>query len=175
MSIDYAKILCFDMEMCCWPNRGPGEIISIGVCELNLENSQISRKSHHLVKPRAELISPFCTDLTGITQRMVDKEGRPLEDVLNTVRNQYGSKRPYAAWGSDAEYLAAQCRRFRIRTPIKAKLDIELLYRIKRRSSESVGLTDALRRQGIEFEGQAHNALADAINLARLVVADQLL
>ena len=176
MSIDYSKVICFDMEMCCWDDhRQTGEIISIGLCELNLTNGEIARDAHYFVKPRADKVSPFCTSLTGITQRMVDKQGRPLKAVLDTITKNYGSKRPYVAWGADAEYLANQCRNIDIVSPLVSTIDIGLIYKIRRRSDRSVSLKAALGHEGLEFQGTAHNALVDAVNLARLVVAADLL
>lgn len=176
MSIDYSKVICFDMEMCCWDDhRKTGEIISIGLCELNLVTGEIARDAHYFVKPCADEVSAFCTELTGITQRMVDKQGRPLQAVLDTITKNYGSKRPYVAWGADAEYLANQCRVLGIASPLQSNVDLGLLYKIQQRTDRSVSLKAALGRAGLEFEGTAHNALVDAINLARLVVAAKLL
>lgn len=176
MSIDYSKVICFDMEMCCWDDqRQIGEIISIGLCELNLVTGEIAREAHYFVKPRADEVSPFCTGLTGITQRMVDKQGRPLRAVLETIAKNYGSKRPYVAWGTDADYLANQCRALDATSPLVTSIDLGLLYKIRRRSDRSVSLKAALDHAGIEFHGTAHNALVDAVNLARLIVAADLL
>lgn len=176
MSIDYSKVICFDMEMCCWEDRDkPGEIISIGLCELNLKTGTISREAHYIVKPSADEVSPFCTNLTGLTQRMIDRQGRPLQVVLESITKHYGSRRPYAAWGSDAEYLANQCNLVGATSPLKTTLDLGLLYKIKKRSDRAVSLKNALTQAGLQFEGKAHNALVDAINLARLVVAADLL
>lgn len=176
MSIDYSKVICFDMEMCCWDDhRQTGEIISIGLCELNLVSGEVSRDAHYFVKPRTDEVSPFCTGLTGITQRMVDKQGRPLKAVLDTIAKNYGSKRPYVAWGADAEYLANQCSALEITSPLVSTIDLGLIYKIKRRSDRSVSLKAALGHAGLEFQGTAHNALVDAVNLARLIVAANLL
>lgn len=176
MSIDYSKIICFDMEMCCWENQEkPGEIISIGLCELNLKTGSISREVHYVVKPAKDEVSPFCTNLTGLTQRMVDRQGRPLKAVLENITTKFGSKRPYAAWGTDAEYLANQCSSIGLASPLKTTLDLGLLYKIRQRSDKAVSLTNALSKAGLDFEGKAHNALVDAVNLARLVVATDLL
>lgn len=176
MSIDYSKVVCFDMEMCCWENqKGTGEIISIGLCELNLVNGEISRDAHYFVKPRVDVVSEFCTNLTGITQRKVDRQGRPLEAVLETMAKNYGCKRPYVAWGSDAEYLANQCSALGFSSPLQSTIDLGLLFKIRKRRDRGISLTAALASYGQTFEGEAHNARVDAINLARLIVAGDLL
>jgi inhibitor of KinA sporulation pathway (predicted exonuclease) len=176
VSINYSKVVCFDMEMCCWEDRpGTGEIISIGLCELNLATQEIARDTHYFVKPQSDQVSDYCTQLTGITPRMVERQGRPLEAVLETISKNFGSKRPYAAWGTDAQYLAHQCSSIGIDSPIQTAIDIGVLYKLRNRSDRSISLTAALERAGSSFEGKAHNALVDAKNLARLIVEVRLL
>lgn len=176
MSIDYSKVVCFDMEMCCWEDKpNTGEIISIGLCELNLVNFEISREKHYFVKPRHDEVSDYCRKLTGITQKMVDRQGRSLEDVLLTITNNFGTRRPYVAWGTDADYLARQCNEFGFSSPLQTSIDVGLLYRIKQRNGPALSLTGALEKAGLQFEGQAHNALVDAKNLARLIIMAKLL
>lgn len=170
------KVICWDMEMCCWGDKSrTGEIISIGLCELNLSNGEISRERHFYVKPMRDRVSDYCSDLTGITQKMVDRQGRPLQEVVNSFTKSFGTKKPYVAWGTDAKYLAQQCFRSGFRSPLESTIDAGLLYRLKARSGSSIGLSQALLDSGIEFQGQAHNALNDAHNLARLISASNLL
>jgi len=176
MSSNFSKVVCFDMEMCCWEDkRQLGEIISIGLVELDLATGQTHREAHYYVKPVRDRVSPFCEGLTGITQRMVDRQGRALQDVITTITKGFGARRPYVAWGDDAAYLARECRKHGFTSPFHLSVDAGLLYRIKKRSSENVGLSQALQRAGAEFEGLAHNALVDAKNLATLIVRAELL
>lgn len=176
VSVNYSKVICFDMEMCCWEDRpGTGEIISIGLCELNLASQEISRDTHYVVKPQSDRVSDFCQELTGISQRMVDRQGRPLEDVMATISKNFGTKRPYAAWGTDAQYLARQCAAIGIISPIQTAIDMGVLYKLRHLSDRSISLTAALERAGTTFEGKAHNALVDAKNLARLILEIRLL
>ena len=176
MSFNFSKVICFDMEMCCWDDgSAPGEIISIGLCELNLASQEITRDTHYVVKPQNDKVSEFCQELTGISQRMVDRQGRPLEDVMATISKNFGTKRPYAAWGTDAQYLARQCASIGITSPVQTSLDMSLLYKLRNWSDRSTSLTAALEKAGTTFEGKAHNALVDAKNLARLILEIRLL
>jgi len=176
MSADFAKVICFDMEMCCWSERkGLGEIISIGICELNLHNGKVEREAHYYVKPVCDEVSDFCQNLTGITPAILAKQGRPLEDVVNTIVKKFGFKRPFLAWGDDATYLARQCRRAGFTSPFRTTLDVGLIHKLKQRGGKNLSLTDALAKAGAPFQGRAHNALTDAKNLATLITRAQLI
>lgn len=177
MSTDYSKIVCFDLEMCCWEDaRQLGEIISFGVCELDLHSGKITREAHYYVKPVSDTVSEFCTSLTGITQRVVSRQGRPLNDVVNSVASKFGKKRPYVAWGQDGNYLSRMARKQNFFLPDMIFLDASLLYQLrKRHTGGSIGLKQAMKNEGLEFDGTAHNALNDSRNMARLITQSQLI
>jgi len=63
------KIIVVDVESTCWkgkPSEGQiNEIIEVGLGIIN--------KQSYIVKPKLSIISNFCTELTSITQEMVDK------------------------------------------------------------------------------------------------------
>lgn len=176
MSASHSKVICYDLEMCCWENQRPlGEIISIGLCELDLSDGTIQREGHFYVKPRRDRVSKFCEDLTGISQRIIDCQGKPLQNVLDTITKNFGSRKPYVAWGDDATYLGRECRKNGFSSPLRSAVDVALLYKIRSRNGQNVSLSQALALAGAEFEGKAHNALVDAKNLASLIVKTNLL
>lgn len=179
MKSDYSKVVCYDMEMCCWDegDRRVGEIISIGIVELCLLTGRKLRDAHYYVKPDEDRVSEFCTQLTGITPAMVSKQGRPLHKVLETIKQKFGgSKKTYVAWGNDTEYLGEQCKWKGIENPITTSINAALLYMIKvRHNGSQVSMVKAMEEAGLSFEGRQHNALVDATNLSRLVFAKNLL
>ncbi len=177
MRVDHSVLICFDMEMCCWKDsRTLGEIISIGAVKLNLETGIIEDRIHYLVKPDQDEVSAFCTELTGITPAMVHKQGRPLSAVLDSLRHRMGGhQKVYASWGNDAAILAEECKRKAVEVPILNSLNISALYTLRlRHQGHRIGLQKALRKEGLAFEGTAHNALVDSENLARLIVHTKL-
>jgi inhibitor of KinA sporulation pathway (predicted exonuclease) len=167
------------MEMCCWEDQtqGIGEIISIGLVEMCLDTGKMLRKAEHIVQPQIHQVSDFCTRLTGITQKRVDTEGRPLKNVMDGIQAKFGgAKKLYVAWGADGEYLARQCRIKGFESPIKSQINAQLLYMAKlRHNGGQISLVKAMDRHGLTFEGRQHSALADANNLAKLVHATSLL
>lgn len=179
IKLDYTKINCYDLEMCCWddPGRLPGEIIAIGVAQLSLHTGEITKEAHYYVTPKVDEVSDFCTRLTGITPAQVRKQGRQLSAVLASVQKNFGgSKIAYAAWGNDYSALDSECKRKGVELPIKSPINASMLYSLMRRSKHgSTSLSSALAAQGLVFEGNAHNALVDAKNLARLIHAAKIL
>jgi inhibitor of KinA sporulation pathway (predicted exonuclease) len=90
------NILIIDLEATCWDDRPPrgqeSEIIEIGVCIMDAKTGKISQNEGILVKPQYSKVSPFCTELTSITQKMLDDEGILLEDALDILRAEYDSE-----------------------------------------------------------------------------------
>lgn len=172
--MSYSKIVCFDLEMCCWNDatetgKKTGEIIEIGICKIDLEKGTILKRAQYYVKPEKDEISPFCTELTGITQRVISKQGRPLADVIQTmIKNFGGSNSIYAAWGRDDQVLFNECKEKGIDLPFQNYLNIALLDRVKNRRSSKVNMTEVMKEYDLDFEGQLHSGADDAYNLARL-------
>lgn len=103
--MNYNRVVCFDLEMCCWNENGvgtTGEIIEVGLAEIDLSAGKIVKRAQYFVKPEKDEISLFCAELTGITPRKIEKQGRPLVEVLQSmVKNFGGSNKIYASWGRD--------------------------------------------------------------------------
>ena len=72
------NILIVDLEATCWENRPPrgqeSEIIEIGVCMMNARTGKISKNEGILIRPQHSKVCPFCTELTTLTQNMLDSE-----------------------------------------------------------------------------------------------------
>jgi inhibitor of KinA sporulation pathway (predicted exonuclease) len=168
--MNYNRVVCFDLEMCCWEGK-TGEIIEIGLAEIDLPTTSIVKRSQFYVKPDHDEISEYCVELTGITQRIVNRQGRPLADVLKSVEKAYGStNKIFAAWGHDEEVLFKECDKKGIDRPFREFLNLSTLYRIHYRMNKRMGMMKALKQQNMEFEGRQHSGADDAYNLARLAL-----
>ncbi len=68
------KIIVVDIEATCWENKVPegmeSDIIEIGICLLDIHTGEISDNRGIIVRPERSTISPFCTELTTITQEL---------------------------------------------------------------------------------------------------------
>ncbi|UXI03518.1 3'-5' exonuclease [Photobacterium sp. TY1-4] len=171
--MNFNRIVCFDLEMCCW-NDGresrTGEIIEIGVAELDLVTGQIVRRAQHFVKPEHDEVSPFCTELTGIKPDVIAKNGKPLATILKSVEQKFGGRHKiYAAWGRDDAILRAECKAKDLKVPFNEYLNLATLFRLQRHvSNKRCGLRAAMDMAGLEWEGRHHSGYVDAYNLARL-------
>lgn len=175
MAIRKDKIIVVDLEMTCWegfdaPEGQENEIIEIGVCLLDPRKAVISDKRSILVKPTESVVSPFCTKLTSITQKMVDTKGVAFDAACSILEKEYDSRnRLWASWGSfDRKFMWQQCKRRKVRYPFNKKHSN--LKRVFQDSwGERMGLARALKATQIEQVGTAHRGDDDAYNTAKLL------
>jgi inhibitor of KinA sporulation pathway (predicted exonuclease) len=173
--MNYNRIVCFDLEMCCWNHDGvgtTGEIIEVGLAEIALDEAQVVKRAQYYVKPEQDEISRFCTELTGISPRRIEKQGRPLQAVMESMLKNFGSSHKiYASWGRDDLILQQECDEKGIDLPIREFLNLATLYRIRHRvKSRRVGHRQAQESLGIDWEGRQHSGYVDAYNLAKLAL-----
>ena len=172
--MNYSRMVCLDLEMCCWDDgREPrtGEIIEIGLAEIDLKKGEVVQRTQYYVKPEWDEVSSFCTELTGITPRMVNRQGRPLADVLKTVEHKFGAaNKIYAAWGRDDQVLLKECQAKGIRYPFREFMNLATLYRMRQRTKARFGHKKAMEIEGLGWEGRHHSGGDDAYNLARLAL-----
>ncbi len=78
------------------------EIIEVGLAEIDLSKGEIVKRAQYYVKPEHDEVSLFCAELTGITPRKIEKQGRPLAEVIKSmIKNFGGRNKIYASWGRD--------------------------------------------------------------------------
>lgn len=168
---NFNRLLCVDLEMTCWEGAPPegevAEMIALGIVDLRTDSLEIRREKLYLIKPQLSRISPFCSTLTGITPKEVER-APPLPDVLRSVRKTF-AQGDWCAWGHDDELIRACCDRSGAAFPFPGRFhDLAAQVRLLFGLTYRLGLDEALARFGLDFEGQPHDALADARNLARL-------
>lgn len=173
--MNYNKIVCLDLEMTCWDDgRNPrtGEIIEIGLAKLDLSTGEIEKSASYIVKPDNDEVSKFCTELTGHTQASVNKQGRPLADVLETVVKNYGGRNVvYGSWGRDDVVIRKECMAKGIEYPFKEYINLATLFRMQHRVKDKrFGHKRAMAIAGLKWEGRHHSGVDDAKNLARLAM-----
>ncbi|MEF1289597.1 3'-5' exonuclease [Vibrio sp. M260118] len=173
--MNHNRVVCFDLEMCCWNENGvgtTGEIIEVGLAEIDLNLGQIVKRAQYYVKPESDEVSLFCSQLTGITPRKIEKQGRPLAEVLKSmIKNFGGTNKIYAAWGRDDNVLRQECAGKGIDMPFNEFINLATLYRIQNRLKDKrIGHKAAQESKGIEWEGRQHSGYVDAYNLAKLAL-----
>ena len=173
---NFKEVIVIDLEATCWDTPAEemvntSEIIEVGVCVLDVLTGEIRNPQGLIVKPRKSKISPFCENLTSITQAMVD-EGMRFERAIKILKMEYGvSRRMMAAYGNyDQNMLAKECDRSGIKSPFgPTYLNVSAIATLKLKANKRLGLSDACQQFGLSFEGRPHRGVDDAVMAAKLL------
>lgn len=175
-SLDYTKIVVIDLEATCWNTTAENaiyekEIIEVGVCFLDTMTGEITHPQGIIVKPKHTKVSPFCTELTSITQAMVD-EGIRFEKAIKILRMEYGvGNRVIAAYGDfDKRMLLSECDNYKLEDPFSPTyMNISALAACKLKQGKRIGLARACTAFNLPFEGRLHRGIDDAIMAAKVL------
>lgn len=170
------KIIVVDVESTCWENnqmRPTGEqseIIEIGICILHIASGEIANGKSILVKPARSKVSPFCTQLTTITQDMVEG-GISFAEACALIQDEYDAKNHlWGSWGDyDRKMFQSQCPGFGVEYPFSDNhVNLKKLFAAKYQLPKAVGMARALQVAGLDLIGTHHRGGDDAMNIARL-------
>ena len=179
MAAKLDTLLIIDIEATCWKNKEErpkgevSEIIEVGICSFDLQcwkPIETSRKSI-IVKPIQSRVSAYCTDLTSLTQAIVD-EGVTLADACNILTAEYNSRsKAWASWGDyDREMFFKECRRKDIKYPFGlTHFNLKSLYAMHRGITKGVGMSAALQQLDLRLLGTHHRGMDDAYNIGRIL------
>lgn len=169
------QVLIVDVEATCWEGPAPegqeSEIIEIGLCTLDVASGERLEKRSILVKPQRSRVSPFCTQLTSLTQSMVD-HGISFMKACTILRQEYASKeRVWASYGDyDRRTFERQCREFQVEYPFGVRhLNIKTLFALVHALQFEPGMAEALRIMNLPLEGTHHRGGDDAWNIAGIL------
>lgn len=172
------RIMALDCEF----NQPSRKTIQIGAAVYDVRSGACHGSLEIYVNPY-ELITPEITELTGITDRDVERAPDIIEawEQLKNFHKEHKCFRNPLVWGSGVrndslalheEYSKAI---FLQDTNIKTEenfmgfrvLDAKTLFQslmLFENSGYAGGLKDAMKRLGLKFEGDPHRALTDARN-----------
>lgn len=171
-------ILVIDLEASCDDgDKLPGdemEMIEVGAVWATLDGRSLA-EFQALVRPVLHpLLTPFCRQLTDITQADVD--GAPLfpevaARLASFAQLHQGEGATWGSWGQyDAKQLARDCARHGIANPLASFAHINLKRQFaKTRKIKEVGMARALQMVGLPLDGSHHRGLDDARNIAKLL------
>ncbi len=170
------KILVIDLEATCWKSnesRGQtSEIIEIGICVLNTKDGSISQNKGIMVKPKHSTISSFCTELTTITQGLIDEQGISLSDACKLLREEYDAySYTWASYGGyDLKMMKSECLHKGVDYPLcQDHINVKELFTEAREINKKVGMNGALQILGLPLEGTHHRGVDDAKNIAKIL------
>jgi len=167
------KITVIDLESTCWEDKKfqqqYSEIIEIGCVSFDSYTGIIDNARSIYVKP-ALPISIYCNELTGITQKVIDKQGKSLKDAIAELKKYYKTNKTWVSWGTyDYVMLKKECNNKNVEFPFKEGNHVNLknIHAIME-DVKPMGLKRALDYYGIKFEGNHHSGKDDAYNTARI-------
>lgn len=170
------RILVIDLEATCWEGRQPkdqvSEIIEIGICVLDTQDGSISKNKGILIKPEKSSVSPFCTQLTTITQDMLDTEGISFSEACKLLRTEYDAYNyTWASYGAyDINIMKNQCMARNMDYPLSQDhINVKILFSKVKNLNGKVGMAGALGILGIPLEGTHHRGVDDARNIAKIL------
>ena len=178
------SILVVDLEATCWEDQktpdgeGQGihnmEIIELG-CALATRQGKLLDTGSFLVRPiRNPALSSFCTELTGITQEMVDEAPAfpGAVQAMNAWLGDLPDDLIWCSWGNyDRLHLEAQSLLDGAQPAILARphLNLKRIWRRTTGQKKRNGLASALVFHDLAFEGSQHRGVDDARNITRLL------
>ena len=169
--------LFLDLEAtCCEDNLFPPsemEIIEIGAFILD-QNFTVLDQFNEFVKPfRHPALTPFCTELTSITQRDVDSAYN-FSVVAKKLENWLTGYTDYAfcSWGKyDQKQFELDSNRHGVRNPVSNAtcfINLKQLFAKQQRIGKQCGLARAMYLAELEMQGRNHRAIDDAKNMVQL-------
>lgn len=178
----YDFIAVIDFEATCDENNPSyrHEIIEFPIVLVDVDKMEIVDKFQEYVRPVVNpKLTPFCTQLTGISQEQVDKADT-FPTVLQRVESwleehQLGLEKSFAVLTDGPwdmfRFMYYQCKESGIEMPkwshkwVNIRKSYCNFYQCGRGGIETM-----LSNLGMKFEGSPHSGLDDSINIARIAI-----
>ncbi|MCB0635995.1 MAG: exonuclease domain-containing protein [Lewinella sp.] len=169
------NFIIFDLEATCWEGRPPSmtmETIEIGALKVNAYGEVVGQ-FQRFVKPTLHpLLSHFCQQLTGINQQDINRASTfpsVIEDFQEWI-DIWDEDYLLCAWGGfDQKQLQRDALLHDLEDDwLDPYINLKQQYRVLKRLHRPRGLRNAVEKEGFEFTGDQHRALADADNLTKL-------
>lgn len=148
-----------------WTGRGEErEIVEIGAVRVDGESLAELDTFDALVRPVLNpKLSPFFTELTGITQEMIERDGVTFPEALARFVAWIGTA-PAASWGNDPMMLAENCALAGIPFPLAPErfFDIRTVFGAGGIRADQYQSSTIVRAFGREPERKGHSGLNDA-------------
>lgn len=161
------NILALDLEL----NQDPkgSKIIEVGACCGNTQTGEVFEKYSAFVNPN-ETLQEFIIKLTSITQEQVDSAGNILDAYLGmeAMASKYDCLHMPLVWGlGDGYALRKELPKTCVWNFGKRELDVKAVfqaYQMAKGEKIHAGLSKAMTKLGMQFNGKKHRAVDDAVN-----------
>ncbi|MFH4978832.1 hypothetical protein AB6A40_005541 [Gnathostoma spinigerum] len=161
------------------------EIIEFPAVLIDIRRRAVIDTFRSFVRPHSnEVLSEFCSKLTGITQDMVNT-APPFKDVLDRFRawmashglGREGGRYAFVTDGpwDIAKFFQMQCIKSNsgvIPHDFRFYINIRKAFinKYKGQRLQRINLNGMLKDLGMKFEGREHSGIDDAKNIARIVI-----
>lgn len=172
------NVLIIDVESTCWeyPEKpGPNEIseiIEIGIAVVDIRSLNLIENDSIIIKPKTSKISKFCTQLTTLTQKVVD-QGMTYEAALAILRNRFNSEnRTFISWGDyDRKMFERNCNSFNVKYPFGSRhMNLKNSFTLLHGLDREPGMDAALKILNMDLYGTHHRGIDDARNIANIFI-----
>jgi inhibitor of KinA sporulation pathway (predicted exonuclease) len=157
-----------------WP-LAEMEIIEIGASLVDANGHEVDHFQRFIKPLRRPLLTPFCRELTHITQANIDTAA-PMSQVWSQFERWLQAHQRqltgWASWGNyDRRHLQQEWQAHQLESCLAQlpHINLKQAFAQARQLPRQVGLKMALQLAGLSFQGQQHRALSDARNTARLL------
>jgi 3'-5' exoribonuclease 1 len=149
------------------------EIIEIGAVLLDEYGSYIDSFERYVRPTLHPVLSNFCMNLTHISQidiNRADTFQNVLDDFWYWADLDSDEEYWLCSWGGfDKRQLIQDCTLHKLNADwVNPHLNIKQQYQHMKRLKQPIGLKKAVEREGFDFTGEHHRALADSENLAKI-------
>ena len=148
------------------------EIIEIGAVMLNRATWAIDSEYQQFVRPvKHPQLTPFCTELTSITQQDIEAAPKFTEVISHFKEWIYSCpSHVFCSWGNyDKKQFIQDCEFHNVPYPFGSEhRNLKKEFSDYLGVSKRFGMAQALQHLGIEFKGTHHRGIDDARNIAAI-------
>lgn len=154
--------------------RAEMETIEIGAVLVRASTLEPVDEFQSFVRPiRHPVLLPFCVELTGVRQEMVDRAPLFPDAFVQMKKRMLSDRDGFAVWGSwgdfDAEQFRRDCVLHGVHYDMPSHRDLKTALSEVHGWRKRYGMKKALRRCGLVLQGSHHRGIDDARNIARML------
>ena len=152
--------------------RDQMECIEIGAVIVSATTLEPVDEYQTFVRPvRHPMLLPFCTQLTRITQDMIDGAPR-FPEAFAALQAKLAGRYPviFGSWGRwDRKQFQRDCTHHRVPFHLAPHFNVKVGFSEAQGLKKKLGMAQALAHCGLSLAGQHHRGIDDARNIARML------
>ena len=169
------RILVIDLEATCCDRgtvpRERMEIIEVGGALATWDGDVLGTFVRFVRPQEHPTITPFCTELTSITQQDVD--GASIWKDVAKELDAFATKHKVTTWGSwggyDLRQIIRESKRKKVDIPLKRLTHVNIKAEFRRVHKVTMGMSEAMQLVGLPLIGTHHRGIDDAVNIAHML------